>query len=50
MLMAQLRGELVNHGLLSEVEYTTAITLLDDPTVIDALFANIAVWGRRSPS
>jgi SAM-dependent methyltransferase len=49
MLMAQLHSELVNRGLLSENEYTATITLLDSPTVIDALFANIAVWGRRSP-
>lgn len=49
MFMAQLRSELVNRGLLSENEYTAAITLLDTPAVIDALFANIAVWGRRSP-
>jgi SAM-dependent methyltransferase len=50
MLMAQLRCELVSRGLLSEAEYTAAIAPLDDPAVIDAPFANVAAWGRRSPS
>ena len=43
--MAQARGELVGRGLLSEGEYTAGMAPLDDPAVIDAPVANLAVWG-----
>ncbi|MGH3847464.1 MAG: uL15 family ribosomal protein, partial [Pseudonocardiaceae bacterium] len=50
MSMAQLRSGLVGRGLLSEDQYTAGIAPLDDPAVLDALFANVAAWGRRPPS
>lgn len=46
--MAQFRGELVGRGLLCEAEYTAGMAPLDDPAVIDAPFANLAVWGRAT--
>jgi SAM-dependent methyltransferase len=48
--MAQVRSRLVSPQLLSEAEYTTAMALLDNPTMIDTVFANIAAWGRRPPA
>lgn len=46
--MAQARGELVGRGLLSEAEYTAGMAPLDDPAIIDAPVANLAVWGRAT--
>jgi SAM-dependent methyltransferase len=48
--MAQIRPGLVGGGLLSEAEYTAGMDPLDDPAVIDTVFANIAAWGRRPQS
>lgn len=48
MTMAQARSELVSRRLLSEAEYATAMTLLDDPAVIDAPIANVTAWAATS--
>jgi hypothetical protein len=49
MAMAQMRPGLVGRGLLSDTEYAVGIALLDDPTIIDTVFANVVAWGRRPP-
>lgn len=50
LAMAQMHSGLVDRGLLSEAEYTAGLAPLDDPTVVDSMYANVAAWGRRPPA
>jgi SAM-dependent methyltransferase len=50
MTMAQAHPGLVGRGLLSEADYQAGMALLNEPSVIDAPFANFAAWGRREIS
>jgi hypothetical protein len=34
--------------VVSEPEYIAGMASLDDPAIIDAPFANLAVWGRAT--